>query len=60
MIDYWSRVRQHGAPQAPGQPDWPTFGGAEREGVVAATGRQPRRHDFDQEHQCAFWASVKG
>jgi para-nitrobenzyl esterase len=60
MIDYWTRFVTSGSPQAPGQPDWPTFD--------AATGRvlslQPDGSrvitTFGQEHQCAFWASVKG
>jgi para-nitrobenzyl esterase len=60
MIDYWSQFVSSGAPQAPGQPDWPKFD--------ASTGKvlslQPDGNrvvtNFEQTHQCPFWAGLKG
>jgi para-nitrobenzyl esterase len=61
MIAYWSRFVATGAPRVDGQPDWPELG------TDAATA--PRMSlqpdgsrvvtDFDQAHQCPFWATVK-
>jgi para-nitrobenzyl esterase len=62
MIDYWSNFVRTGDPAAEGQPAWPEFGhdpAAENrlslhpDGVSVVT-------DFDQIHQCPFWASLKG
>jgi para-nitrobenzyl esterase len=61
MIAYWSRFVATGAPRVDGQPDWPELG------TDAATA--PRMslqpdgsrvvNDFDQSHQCPFWATLK-
>jgi para-nitrobenzyl esterase len=58
MIDYWSRFVATGSPDVDGQPDWPELGTADNrlslqpDGVKVIT-------DFDQTHQCPFWASLK-
>ena len=58
MIDYWSRFVTNGKPDVDGQPDWPDTGAADNrlslkpEDVRVMT-------DFDQTHQCPFWASLR-
>ncbi|HEV7422617.1 MAG TPA: carboxylesterase family protein [Mycobacterium sp.] len=59
MIDYWSQFVATGAPTVGQQPDWPELGAVDNrlslqpEDVRVIT-------DFDQTHQCPFWASLKG
>jgi para-nitrobenzyl esterase len=60
MLDYWSRFIADGSPDTAGQPEWPALG--------AGAGSQPWMSlqpdgsrvvtDFDDSHQCAFWASL--
>jgi para-nitrobenzyl esterase len=62
MVDYWSRFVATGSPTAPGQPEWPEIG--DNRGAGKFLSLQPDGSrvitTFEQEHQCAFWASVKG
>ena len=60
MIDYWSRFVTSGSPQAPGQPDWPQFDGATGKVLSLQPDGSRVVNTFDQAHQCAFWASLKG
>jgi len=60
MIDYWTAFVTSGSPQAPGQPDWPTFDGATGKVLSLQPDGSRVVSTFDQQHQCAFWASVKG
>ncbi len=62
MLDYWSRFVTDGSPDAAGQPQWPA--------LAADAATQPwmslQPHgvrvvsDFDESHQCAFWANLPG
>jgi para-nitrobenzyl esterase len=61
MIDYWSDFVRSGDPATEGQPAWPELGhdpaagnrlSLHPDGVSVVT-------DFDQIHQCAFWAGLK-
>ena len=62
MIDYWSHFVATGSPSASGQPEWPEIG--DDRGAGKFLSLQPDGSHvvttFEQEHQCAFWASVKG
>jgi para-nitrobenzyl esterase len=60
MIDYWTRFVTSGSPQAPGQPDWPTFDAATGKVLSLQPDGSRVFTTFVEEHQCAFWASVKG
>jgi para-nitrobenzyl esterase len=60
MIDYWTRFVASGSPQAPGQPDWPMFDAATGKMLSLQPDGSRVVTTFVQEHQCAFWASVKG
>ena len=60
MIDYWTRFVTSGSPQAPGQPDWPTFDAATGKVLSLQPDGSRVITTFDEMHQCAFWASVKG
>ncbi len=61
MIDYWSSFVKTGRPQAANQPEWPQLGADPTDGKVLSLQPDGSRviTDFDQKHQCAFWASVK-
>jgi para-nitrobenzyl esterase len=62
MIDYWSHFITTGSPSAPGRPEWPEIGLNPRAGKVFSLQPDGSRvvTTFEQEHQCAFWASVNG
>jgi para-nitrobenzyl esterase len=62
MIDYWSHFVTTGSPSAPGQPEWPEIGDNPRAGEFLSLQPDGSRvvTTFEQEHQCTFWASVKG
>jgi para-nitrobenzyl esterase len=55
MIDYWAHFVSTGEPG----PQWPAFGPAENRLSFQSDGSRVIT-DFDETHQCAFWASVKG
>lgn len=62
MIDYWTRFVATGAPDVAWQPDWPAVGtdpGAAAWMSLRTTGSRAVT-DFALEHQCPFWASVRG
>lgn len=58
MIDYWSQFVTTGAPHVAGQPDWPKV----RDGrwMVLRTDDSRVTTGFEADHQCRFWASVRG
>ena len=61
MIGYWSHFVKTGQPQADNQPEWPKLGSDPAAAKVLSLRPDGSRviTNFDQEHQCAFWASVK-
>jgi para-nitrobenzyl esterase len=62
MIDYWSEFVKNGSPRAEKQPDWPEFGTGPGAGKVLSLQPDGSRivTSFEQEHQCPFWAGLKG
>ena len=62
MIDYWSEFVTTGAPRVANQLEWPELGTAPAAGKVLSLQPDGSRviTTFEQEHQCPFWASVKG
>jgi para-nitrobenzyl esterase len=62
MIDYWSHFVATGSPSAPDQPEWPEIGDDPGAGKFLSLQPDGSRviTTFEQEHQCAFWASMKG
>ena len=59
MIDYWTSFVRTGAPDADGAPEWPEVSGGGPWMSLRPDG--PRVvTDFDQEHQCEFWAGLEG
>ena len=62
MIDYWAKFVIDGKPDVAGQPDWPELGtdpAAENRLSLRPDGSR-LVHDFEQRHQCGFWATLKG
>ena len=60
MIDYWASSSPRDR-RRPRSADWPAV--RRRDGkavVVSARRQQGRSPTFDETHQCAFWASLKG
>ena len=60
MLDYWGRFVADGAPDAAGNPGWPALGtdvaaqpwmSLQPDGSRVVT-------DFDETHQCSFWANL--
>ena len=62
MIDYWSQFVAKGAPRADGQPEWPELGGDSAAGKFMSLQPDGSRvvTDFEQAHQCPFWAGLRG
>jgi para-nitrobenzyl esterase len=62
MIDYWSEFVATGAPRVTNQLEWPELGTDPAAGKVLSLRPDGSRviTTFEQEHQCPFWASVKG
>ena len=62
MIDYWSQFVTSGAPRDANQPEWPELGTDPSAGKVLSLQPDGSRvlTTFAQEHQCPFWASLKG
>jgi para-nitrobenzyl esterase len=58
MITYWSRFVTTGAPDAPGQTDWPQLNPEEPQWLSLQTGGPTITTDFATRHQCGFWASL--
>jgi para-nitrobenzyl esterase len=59
MIDYWSQFVATGAPDVENQPDWPEVGSGDNR-LSLGPGDVKVVTDFDQTHQCPFWAGLKG
>ncbi len=55
MIDNWA----HFVSTAEPGPQWPAFGADEKRLSFQPDGSRVIT-DFDETHQCAFWASMKG
>lgn len=55
MIDAWSQFVRDGNPGT----DWPTFGGDEKRLSLRPDGNRVEAN-FEQAHQCQFWADVTG
>jgi para-nitrobenzyl esterase len=62
MISYWSHFVTDGAPKATGQPAWPAKSGDPGHNFWMALrpGNSGVITNFEEAHQCAFWASLKG
>jgi para-nitrobenzyl esterase len=62
MIDYWSEFVATGVPRAEDQPEWPELGDDLAAGKFMSLRPDGSRvvTDFEQAHQCAFWAGLKG
>ncbi|MGB6206543.1 carboxylesterase/lipase family protein [Mycobacterium sp.] len=62
MIGYWSRFVTNGAPKATGQPDWPAKSDDPGHNfwMSLRPGNTGVITNFEEAHQCAFWASLKG
>jgi para-nitrobenzyl esterase len=60
MIRYWARFVTTGAPQVDGQPPWPTLGRNTAAGPRMSLQAPEVRtfSDYNEAHQCAFWATV--
>jgi para-nitrobenzyl esterase len=55
MIDYWAHFVRTAEPGA----GWPAFG-PDKKRLSLQPGRSIVITSYDESHQCAFWASVKG
>ncbi len=61
MIAYWTGFVVTGVPAGVGQPDWPAIGtGTERRWMSLRPDGSRVITDYAAEHQCEFWASVRG
>ncbi len=63
MMSYWSQFVINGAPKAAGLPDWPAQDGTSEHSNVWMSlrpGGSQVSLDFEAEHQCPFWATLKG
>jgi para-nitrobenzyl esterase len=58
MIDYWTRFVTAGTPHVDGQPDWPPMERAPGAHMSFRTDGNRLVNDFEQAHQCAFWATA--
>ncbi|KIU18509.1 carboxylesterase [Mycolicibacterium llatzerense] len=60
MIDYWSSFVRDGRPSADGAPEWPQLTGGDHDSRMSLRPDGSRLvTDYDQVHQCAFWASLQ-
>jgi para-nitrobenzyl esterase len=62
MISYWSHFVTSGAPKATGQPAWPAKSGDPGHNfwMSLRPGNSGVITNFEEAHQCPFWASLKG
>ncbi len=62
MISYWTHFVANGAPKAKGQPGWPAKGGDPDHNfwMSLRPGGSGVITNFEEAHQCLFWASLKG
>ncbi|HTF50107.1 MAG TPA: carboxylesterase family protein [Pseudonocardia sp.] len=61
MIDYWASFVDTQTPNAPNAPKAPVWPQRQPSGQVLslAPGTSSTSNDFDQQHQCAFWATQR-
>jgi para-nitrobenzyl esterase len=62
MISYWTHFVTNGAPKVTGQPDWPAKSGEPGHNfwMSLRPGGSGVITNFEEAHQCPFWASLKG
>jgi para-nitrobenzyl esterase len=62
MISYWSHFVTDGAPKVAGQPGWPAKSAdpSHNAWMSLRPGGSGVITNFEEAHQCAFWASLKG
>lgn len=60
MIAYWSRFVSTGTPEAAGQPEWPKLSGDHAPWMSLRPDGSRVTTTFEADHQCAFWATLKG
>jgi para-nitrobenzyl esterase len=62
MISYWSHFVANGKPKATGQPGWPAKNGDPDHNFWMSLRPDGSRviSNFEESHQCPFWASLKG
>jgi para-nitrobenzyl esterase len=62
MISYWSHFVTNGAPKATGKPAWPAKTGDPGHNfwMSLRPGGTGVITNFEEAHQCPFWASLKG
>jgi para-nitrobenzyl esterase len=60
MIGYWSQFVKSGAPQVSGQPAWPVMRGGHPPWMSLRADGSRVKTTFEESHQCAFWATLKG
>jgi para-nitrobenzyl esterase len=62
MISYWSQFVTNNAPKAAGLPEWPAKSGDPTHNfwMSLRPGNTRVITNFEESHQCAFWASLKG
>jgi para-nitrobenzyl esterase len=62
MISYWSQFVTSNAPKAAGLPEWPAKSGDPTRNfwMSLRPGNTRVITNFEESHQCAFWASLKG
>jgi para-nitrobenzyl esterase len=62
MIDYWAQFVATGSPNVAGQPEWPQVGTDPAAGKRMSLQPDGSRvvTNFEETHQCPFWASLKG
>jgi len=56
MIAYWSRFVVTGAPDVPGQLEWPPLDPDRPQRLSLQTGELTVNGDFAERHRCGFWA----
>jgi para-nitrobenzyl esterase len=59
MIRYWASFVANGTPHADGAPAWPAIGGVDGPWMSLQTPEVRTITSFDDDHQCAFWATVQ-
>lgn len=60
MIGYWSSFVRDGRPGGDGAPEWPALAGDEHDSRMSLRPDGSRVvTDYDQVHQCAFWADLQ-
>ena len=60
MIGYWSSFVRDGRPGGEGAPEWPALAGDDHDSRMSLRPDGSRViTDYDQVHQCAFWAGLQ-